>query len=97
MDAYACRVVRNHVQSRLPLPTAEIEPLKVTVADVNAVGRELNKVARAVNQGESVDGPSRSDLKRLLNALIRMHDCVQPLLCANRRSWPVIDGSDTDC
>lgn len=49
--------------------------LKSNVAEIGAIGRNLNLIARAINQGERLSGPSTADLHALLRALngLRVH------------------------
>jgi hypothetical protein len=87
VSSYASSIVRIHVQAQTPLPASEIAALKRNNAEVNEIGRRLNDLARAINQGEQTTGPSLSDLKLLLDALIRMRDRFHAVLVANARSW----------
>jgi hypothetical protein len=80
-------IVRIHLQAQTPVPTAEIAELKLSIAEVNEIGRMLNDVARAMSQRERADGPSLADLGSLLDALIRMRDRVRALVDANSASW----------
>jgi hypothetical protein len=49
-SAYVSLLVRAHLRSQSPLPTAELVALKRSVAEVGALGRNINQIARAVNQ-----------------------------------------------
>jgi hypothetical protein len=68
-STYVSLLIRSHLRSLAPLPTTELMALKRSIAEVGAVGRNLNQIARAVNQGEHSTGPSRADLQALLRAL----------------------------
>jgi hypothetical protein len=86
-STYVSLLIRSHLRSLAPLPTTELMALKRSIAEVGAVGRNLNQIARAVNQGEHPTGPSRADLQALLRALSGLRDHVKALVSANLESW----------
>jgi hypothetical protein len=61
-STYVSLLVRAHWRAQVPLPTAELAALKRSVAEVGALGRNINQIARAVNQQQWPGGPNRSDL-----------------------------------
>ena len=63
-STYVSFLIRSHLRSVTPLPTLELEALKRGVAEISAIGRNLNQIARAVNQGERPSGPRKADCKR---------------------------------
>lgn len=84
---YISVLVRAHLRSLSPLPKEELLALKRVVAALGAVGRNLNQLARAANQGERMSGPARDDLRALLKVCEGLRDHVRALLAANLRSW----------
>lgn len=84
---YAATLIRAHLRSLTPLPKVELAALKRTVAELGAIGRNLNQIARAANQGERVSGPSREDLRAVLRACEGLRDHVKALIKANADSW----------
>jgi hypothetical protein len=84
---YVSVLVRAHLRSLSPLPKEELLALKRVVSELGAVGRNLNQLARAANQGERVAGPARDDLRALLKVCEGLRDHVKALLAANVRSW----------
>jgi predicted DNA-binding protein len=86
-SAHAARLVSDPVQAQLPLPTTELQALRTSIDEVNTLGRALNDVARALQRGERVRGPTNGDLKALFAALVRLRDRVRVLADTNRRSW----------
>lgn len=84
---YISVLLRAHLRSLSPLPKEELLALKRVVSELGAVGRNLNQLARAVNQGERVAGPARDDLRALLKVCEGLRDHVRALLAANLRSW----------
>jgi hypothetical protein len=70
-----------------PLPTPELAVLKRSVAEISAIGRNLNQIARALNQGERPSGPTTGDLHALLRALNGLRIHIKGLVNANPASW----------
>jgi hypothetical protein len=65
----------------------ELLALKRSVAELGAIGRNLNQIARALNQGGKPSGPGRADLQALLRVGEGLRDHVKALLRANQISW----------
>jgi hypothetical protein len=86
-STYVSFLIRSHLRALTPLPTAELDTLKRSVAELSAIGRNLNQIARAVNLGEPPSGPSRADLRALLRALDAMRIHIKALINANLASW----------
>jgi hypothetical protein len=86
-STYVSYLVRAHLRAQTPLPTAELEALKRSVAEVGAIGRNINQIARAVNQQQWPGGPNRSDLLAILRALAGLRDHIKALINANLASW----------
>src|SRR5271166_3622517 len=84
---YVSLLVRAHLRTLTPIPTAELVVLKRTVAEISAIGRNLNQIARAFNQGDRAGGPSREDLHALLRALDGLRIHIKGLINANLSSW----------
>jgi hypothetical protein len=84
---YVSLLVRSHLRSVTPLPSAELAALKRSTAEIGAIGRNLNQIARALNQGERPNGPSKADLYALLRALNRLRVHIKTLINENLASW----------
>ena len=84
---YVSVYVRAHLRSLAPLPKEELLALKKTIAELGAICRNLNQLARAANQGERVDGPGQNDIRVMLRICQALRDHVKALLLANLRSW----------
>jgi predicted DNA binding CopG/RHH family protein len=84
---YVSVLTRAHLRRLAPLPKAELLALKCTVAELGSLGRNLNQIARAANQGERVSGPGREDMKAILRVSEALRDHVKALLRANLNSW----------
>jgi len=84
---YVAILTRSHLHAVTPLPDRELDELKRAVAALGLVGRNLNQIARAANQGVALGGPSLSDLRALLRALEGLRDHFKAVLTANAESW----------
>jgi hypothetical protein len=84
---YVSVLTRAHLRSLAPLPREELLALKRTVAELGAIGRNLNQIARAANQGDRVDGPGPQEVQLMLRICRALRDHVKALLLANLRSW----------
>ena len=84
---YVAVLVRSHLRNLAPLPKEELLALKRSVAELGAIGRNLNQIARAVNQGGRPGGPGREDLRAMLKIAEGLRDHVKALLKANQLSW----------
>lgn len=88
-STYITFLVRAHLRSCPPLPTAEFLALRKSIFEVAAIGRNFNQMARALNAGERESGPDNTGLMTLLNVLQELQKHFRKLLDANRESWRV--------
>lgn len=86
LAAISCHLP-DHLRAVAPLPTAELEALRRSIAEVGAIGRNLNQIARAVNQGLMPNGPTRAEIHTLLRGLNNLKDQIKAVLAANLNSW----------
>jgi hypothetical protein len=84
---YVSVLTRAHLRSLSPLPKGELLALRRAVSELGSIGRNLNQIARAANQGERASGPNREDLKAILKVCEGLRDHVKGLLSANIKSW----------
>jgi len=87
VSTYVSLLVRSHLRSVAPLPTAELIALKRSLAEVGAIGRNLNQIARAVNEHQWPNGPDLYYLSRLYKLITTMRDDFKKLIIANLASW----------
>jgi hypothetical protein len=80
-------LVRSHLRKLAPLPKEELLALKRSVAELGAIGRNLNQIAKAANQGGRPSGPEREDLRAVLRVAEGLRSHVRALLRANEISW----------
>jgi hypothetical protein len=84
---YLSVLTRAHLRSLAPLPKEELQALKRSVSELGSMGRNLNQIARAANQGDRVAGPGREELQAMLRICKGLRDHVRGLVAANLRSW----------
>ena len=84
---YVSVLTRAHLRSLTPLPQEELLALKRTLAELGSIGRNLNQIARAANQGQLVVSPGRDDLAAMLRVCGTLRDSLKRVLLANLKSW----------
>ena len=84
---YLSVLTRAHLRSLAPLPKEELQALKRSVSELGNMGRNLNQIARAANQGGRGTGPGREELRAMLRICESLRDHVRGLVAANLRSW----------
>jgi flagellar biosynthesis regulator FlaF len=84
---YASIVLRTHLRGVARIPDREFAELKRSVAELRAIGRNLNQIARVANATGQVTAPNRQDLQALLRACSALRDHVKELVRANASSW----------
>ena len=93
---YVAVLVRSHLRQLTPLPVEELGALKRSIAELGAVGRNLNQIARALNAGGRWGGPGRQHLEAMLKIAVALRDHMRALLKANETSWERGYGQSTD-
>lgn len=86
---YVSVLLRAHLRDLAPLPKDELLTLKRSVAELGAIGRNLNQIARAANSGSRLVGPAREDLRAILKVCEALRDNTKGLIKANVRAWEV--------
>src|SRR3984957_10235972 len=77
---YVSYLVRSHLRRLAPIPDVELTVLKHAIAEVSAIGRNLNQIARAANAGAWPAGPNRADLQALLRACTGLRDAMKDVI-----------------
>lgn len=90
---YVSVLVRAHLRHMGPLPKDELQALKGAIAQLGAVGRNLNQIAHFVRQGGATTRPRREDVETMLKICTALRDHFKATLLANLRSWK--DGYDS--
>jgi predicted DNA binding CopG/RHH family protein len=83
---YVSALVRSHLRGATPIPKEELAALKRAIAELSAIGRNLNQIAKAAHQGKAAT-PGREDLRAMLKIAESLRDHFKGLLKANERSW----------
>ena len=68
---YVSVLVRSHLRGLERLPSEERRALKESVAQLAAIGRNLNQIAKVYNQGGRVAGPTREQMLCVQQRLAR--------------------------
>ena len=84
---YASVLLRAHLRRLTPLPKDELAALKHAVGELSAVGRNLNQIARAVNQGARLAGPGRDEFRAILKICEALRDHTKGVIRDNTASW----------
>jgi hypothetical protein len=83
---YASVLVRAHLRSLTPLPKDELNAFKRAVSELGGVGRNLNQIARAANQGVRVS-VGNDEFRAILKICEALRDHTKSLIKANAASW----------
>jgi hypothetical protein len=84
---YVSFLIRSHLRSLSPLLPDELVALKASIAELGAIGRNINQIAHAWNRGESPAEPSLKTLKGVLLAITGLRDHFKAVISANLTSW----------
>jgi antitoxin component of RelBE/YafQ-DinJ toxin-antitoxin module len=84
---YLAVLARAHLRGLTPLPKDELQALKHSVAELGAIGRNLNQLARAAHQGERGSPPGRDEFAAFLKVAEGLRDHIKSLVKANEASW----------
>lgn len=84
---YVSLLVRSHLRGLAPLPKAEYQALRQSTLELTAIGRNLNQIARALNQGNWPTLPGRAEVGAMLKVATGLREHFRGLLAANERSW----------
>jgi len=84
---YVSVLLRAHLRALTPLPKDELAALKEVVGELGAIGRNLNQITRAINQGARVTGPGREEFRAILKICEALRDHTKGLIRTNTASW----------
>jgi len=83
---YLAGLAECHLRGAAPIPKEELLALKRSIAELKAIGRHLNQIARVLNQGGTAT-PGRQELHAMLKVAEGLRDHFKALLDANANSW----------
>jgi hypothetical protein len=84
---YVSVLTRSHLRSLTPLPQEEFLALKRSIGELAAIGRNINQIARAVNEGARAPGSVREEFRAMLKICEALRENTKALLKANEISW----------
>ncbi len=84
---YASVLIRSHLRQLTPLPKEELLALKRSVGELATIGRNINQIAKAVNDGGRAPGSVREEFRAMLKICEALRDNTKALLMANVTSW----------
>jgi hypothetical protein len=88
---YVSVLIRSHLRGLAPLPKDELLALKGSVAELANIGRNINQIAKAMNEGGRVPGSVREEFRAILKICEALRDNTKALLQANVTSWETGD------
>ncbi len=86
-DTYISVLVRSHLRSLPTLTKEELVALKRAVGELGAIGRNLNQIARSVNEGTRIAGIGRDEFRAILKICEALRDHTKNLIKTNTASW----------
>ncbi|HEU4604466.1 MAG TPA: MobC family plasmid mobilization relaxosome protein, partial [Steroidobacteraceae bacterium] len=86
---YVSVLVRAHLRSLTPLPKDQLLALKRSIAELAAIGRNINQIAKVANEGGGFPGSVREEFRAMLRICEALRENTKALLKANLRSWSV--------
>jgi mobilization protein NikA len=92
---YVSVLIRSHLRGLIPLPKDELLAFKRAVGELSAIGRNLNQITRAANQGGRITGPGRDEFKAILKVCEALRDHTKDLIKCNTASWASGYAEDT--
>jgi hypothetical protein len=84
---YASVLIRSHLRQLAPLPKEELLALRRSIGELASIGRNINQIAKAVNDGGRAPGSVREEFRAMLKICEALRDNTKALLKANVTSW----------
>jgi hypothetical protein len=84
---YASVLLRSHLRQLTPLPKDELLALKRSIAMLASIGRNINQIAKAANQGGRIPDSAGEEFRAMLKICVALRDNTKSLLKANETSW----------
>jgi hypothetical protein len=84
---YVSVLTRAHLRSLTPLPKGEYLALKRSIAVLESIGRNINQIAKAANQGGPMPESAGAEFRAMLKICVALRDNTKSLLKANEASW----------
>jgi hypothetical protein len=84
---YVSVLTRSHLRSLTPLPKEEFLALKRSIGELASIGRNINQIAKVLNEGAKAPGSVREEFRAMLKVCEALRDNTKALLSANVTSW----------
>jgi hypothetical protein len=84
---YASVLLRSHMRKLTPLPKDEFLALKRSIALLASIGRNINQIAKAANQGGRIADSAGAEFRAMLKIGVALRDNTKAVLKANETSW----------
>jgi hypothetical protein len=84
---YASVILRSHLRQLAPLPKEELLALKRSIAVLASIGRNINQIAKAANQGSRMPDSAGAEFRAMLKICVALRENTKGLLKANEISW----------
>lgn len=91
---YASVLLRAHLRNLTPLPKDELLALKRSIGELASIGRNINQIAKALNEGAKAPASVREEFRAMLKVCEALRDNTKALLKANVTSWESGFGED---
>jgi len=88
---YLAALTRAHLRGNPSLPMGELAQVKRAVAELSAIGRTLNQIARAADQHEVISPTLAERLQAVSSEVERLRISIADLVKANLVSWESAD------
>lgn len=86
---YVSALVRSHLRRVAPLPDRELSSLQASVRELMAIGRNLNTMARLLQQDARQTAPGLQEVQAMLRVCEALRDHFRALIKANLISWDI--------
>ena len=84
---YLSVLTRAHLRALTPLPKEELLALKRSIGELASIGRNINQIAKAANEGGRLPSSVREEFRAMLKVCEALRDNTKALLKANETSW----------
>ena len=84
---YVSVLVRSHLRRLAPLPDRELSSLQASVRELAAIGRNLNTMARLLQQDARQAAPGLQEVQAMLRVCEALRDHFRALIKSNLISW----------
>jgi hypothetical protein len=84
---YLSVLTRAHLRALTPLPKEELLALKRSIGDLASIGRNINQIAKAANEGGRLPSSVRDEFRDMLKVCEALRDNTKAVLKANETSW----------